>query len=59
MVILIRFQSGVNGYVSTLIFDAAKNSGGSGSSGGCDAGFGAAALIGLPVFLASLRKKRG
>ena len=47
-------------YVSTLIFDAAKNSGGSGSGGGCDAGLGAVlSLACLPVISAALRKNRG
>jgi uncharacterized GH25 family protein len=44
-------------YASSLIFSAAEKSEDP-DSGGCNAGLGVS-LIGLPVFLASLRKKRG
>ncbi|MDR0648240.1 MAG: DUF4198 domain-containing protein [Synergistaceae bacterium] len=49
------------GYVGVAMFNvASKGSGGSGSSGGCDAGLGAVlSLSCLTVISAALRKKRG
>ena len=42
-------------YAASLIFNAEEED----SDGGCNAGSGISCLIGLPIFLASLRKKRG